>query len=171
MPDPQHHAENRNFVEKILNYIPGFHGYLQKEYRRDSDHLARVWLADRLQQSKRGLDDYQRALLEAALLDALPPCERLRSRLDGLINKIKGAVRGYSGFFDYVRVDEQRLDAVYQLDMALMKDVEDFASSLEQLGSAMPESSPRPINDLIRHLDEVDQKFAQRGNLLKGLGE
>ncbi len=171
MPDPQRHAENRNLVEKILNYIPGFRGYLQKEYRRESDHLARQWLADRLQQAKRGLDDYQRALVEAGKLDALPPCERLRSRLEGLMNQIRGAVRGYSGFFDYVRVDEQRLDQVYELDMALMKEVENLSTSLEQLGAAVPESSPQPVNDLVRQLDDVQQKFAERGRILEGLGE
>ncbi len=42
MFEPERHAEKRNFVESILRHIPGFRGYLEKEYRRDSDYLARV---------------------------------------------------------------------------------------------------------------------------------
>ncbi|MCA9155583.1 MAG: hypothetical protein KDA38_12380, partial [Planctomycetales bacterium] len=56
--DPAAHRDRRNLVESVLNWIPGFHGYLQKEYRRESDYLARTWLADRLQRAKRPLDEY-----------------------------------------------------------------------------------------------------------------
>ena len=42
-------------MESILRKIPGFRGYLEKEYRRESDHLARTWLADRVGQCKTGL--------------------------------------------------------------------------------------------------------------------
>ena len=100
-PDPSRHASNRNWFESILRYVPGFRGYLEKEYRRESDYLARTWMADRLQRSKVGLDDFMRALVDAANLDVLPPCERLRSKLDGLISRIRSAVRGYSGIFDF----------------------------------------------------------------------
>lgn len=171
MPDPHKHSQNRNLVERILNYIPGFHGYLQKDYRRESDHLARTWLADRLQAAKRGLDDYQRTLVDAGKLDQLTECERIRSRLDAVISQIRFAVRGYSGFFDYVRVDEQLLEKVYQLDMDLMQQVEGFATSLEQLGREAAEAAPDAVSRLRGQLEEVQQQFAKRGELLMGLGE
>lgn len=171
MPDPHRHSENRNLVEKILNYIPGFHGYLQKDYRRESDHLARTWLADRLQAGKRGLDDFQRAQVDAGQLDRMTECERLRSRLDAQINQIRYAVRGYSGFFDYVRVDENLLEQVYQLDMELMKEVEEFAAALEQLGRDATGAAQDAVSRLIGQLDSLQQRFARRGELLKGLGQ
>ncbi|MCO6455584.1 MAG: hypothetical protein J5I93_09845 [Pirellulaceae bacterium] len=171
MPDPHRHSENRNLVEKILNYIPGFHGYLQKDYRRESDHLARTWLADRLQAGKRGLDDFQRAQVDAGQLDRMTECERLRSRLDAQISQIRYAVRGYSGFFDYVRVDENLLEQVYQLDMELMKEVEEFASALEQLGRDATGAAQDAVSRLIGQLDSLQQRFARRGELLKGLGQ
>ena len=39
MPEPRAHMEHRGFRESILRHIPGFRGYLEKEYRRDSDAL------------------------------------------------------------------------------------------------------------------------------------
>jgi hypothetical protein len=63
------------------------------------------------------------------------------------------------------------LDQVYELDMALMKEVENLSASLEQLGGAAAEASPQPINDLLRQVDDVQQKFAERGRILQGLGE
>ena len=47
MIDPEHHAEGRNFVESILRHVPGFRGYLEKEYRRESDYLLRTAMASR----------------------------------------------------------------------------------------------------------------------------
>ena len=169
MPSPDRHAQKRNWFESILRWIPGFKGYLEKGYRRESDFLARKWMADRLHQAKTGLDDFLNSLLAAGNLDALPQMERVRSRLDGVINSMRGAVRGYSGIFDYVRVREELLDQVYFHDMSLMEDVESLANSMEQL-TAKPEEPAAVASALLRHIDEVDRKFAQRGQLLEGLG-
>ena len=70
MPEPRQHTQSRGWIESILRRIPGFKGYLEKEYRRDSDSLQRTWLADRLQRSKRALDTYSRTLVDAGKLDA-----------------------------------------------------------------------------------------------------
>ncbi len=169
MSDPSRHARERGAFESILRRIPGFQGYLEKEYRRDSDHLARMWMTDRLQQAKRGLDDYMRGLVDQGNLDVLPACERLRSRLDGVIARIGGAVRGYSGLFDFVRIDEAVLEEVYDLDLALVDQTDELANTLEKL----PQSSEPPaptIAELTRKVDEIDQKFSHRGDVLKGLG-
>ena len=100
MLDPSEHAEDRNFIETILRYIPGFRGYLEKEYRRESDELQRDWLADQLTRSKRAIGDLSRPLADAGQIDILPEIDRLRGRLDKLIARIRGAMQGYSGFFD-----------------------------------------------------------------------
>ena len=116
MPEPMKHAEDRNAFETVLRYIPGFRGYLEKEYRRESDALQRQWLSDRLDRSKRGLDDFGRSLVEAGKLDEVVQCDRLRGRIDKLSSRIRGAMKGYSGIFDLVRIDESVLDEVYRFD-------------------------------------------------------
>src|SRR4029077_18473273 len=106
MPEPREHAKSRGWIESILRHIPGFKGYLEKEYRRDSDALQRSWLADRLQRAKTALDAYGRTLLAAKKLDGLAQVDNFKSRLDKSISRIRGAMQGYSGFFDLVQVNE-----------------------------------------------------------------
>ena len=106
MPEPRQHTEHRNALESLLRHIPGFRGYLEKEYRRDSDALQRTWLSDRLQQAKRSLDTVSSQLADAGRLDLLTQYDRLRAKLDKLIARIRGAWQGYSGIFDLVRIDE-----------------------------------------------------------------
>jgi len=141
VPEPRQHTEHRNALETVLRHIPGFRGYLEKEYRRDSDALQRTWLTDRLQQSKRSLDTLSSQLADAGRLDLLTQYDRLRAKLDRLIARIRGAWQGYSGIFDLVPVDEGRLDRVYEHDVSLMQLVEEFLESIKRL-SGLPASGP-----------------------------
>lgn len=168
MPEPKDHAKHRNWVETILRFIPGFHGYLEKEYRRDSDELEREWLADRLHRSKRAIDDLARPLADAGQIDALPQIDRLRARLDKLIARIRGAMQGYSGFFDLVRVREDLLDRVYEHDVALMERVDALGRRIEELPDD-PGQVAKALPELFDQLDALEQKWDVRDDMLKGL--
>jgi hypothetical protein len=167
--DPSQHADSRGIVESILRKIPGFRGYLEKEYRRESDHLARTWLADQVDRCKTGLDRYQRALLDAGQIDNLDECERVRTRLDTLGSRIRGAVRGYSGIFDFVRVDEDLLDDVYDHDTSLIDHVTILADSIDAL-SPGADAPPKVLADLLGRVEELHREFDKRSELLEGLG-
>ena len=133
MPEPKVHAQTRPLPERLLKYIPGFRGYLEKSYRRESDALQRQFLADRLERAKRALDGYARSLVDAGHLESLTSVDRLRVRLDRMIGRIRGAMQGYSGVFDLVRVDEARLDKIYEHDLALVERVDGLAEGIEHL--------------------------------------
>lgn len=168
MPEPRDHTHERNLIESILRHIPGFRGYLEKEYRRESDDLQRDWLADRLQRSKRAVDELSRPLADAGQIDLLPQVDRVRGRLDKLIGRIRGAVQGYSGFFDLVRVDEGLLDRVYEHDVALMGQVDVLARAVEELPERQ-EKLAALLPDLLRQTDELERLWDVREDMLKGL--
>jgi len=168
MRDPSEHAKDRNWIEDVLRVIPGFRGYLEKEYRRESDELQRDWLADRLTRSKRAIGDLTRPLAEAGQIDELPGIDRLRGRLDKLIARIRGAMQGYSGFFDLVRVQEDLLERVYEHDSQLIAEVDALGAAVEtlpgrqgELASALPE--------LHQQIDALERRWDQREDMLKGL--
>jgi hypothetical protein len=168
MPEPKKHYERRGIIETVLRYIPGFRGYLEKEYRRESDDLQRDWLADRLQRAKRGLDDYTRRLADAAEIDAIPLCDRLRAKLDKVIGRIRGAMQGYSGFFDLVEVDEARLDLVYQHDVGMMEQVSALAERVEGLANEVKPPA-EVIPEMMNTVEDVEQRWDAREDILKGL--
>ncbi len=168
MPEPRDHAQSRGWIESVLRRIPGFKGYLEKEYRRDSDALQRSWLADRLQRSKPALDAYGRTLLDAKKLDLLPQLDRFKAGLDKSISRIRGAMQGYSGFFDLVQVNETLLDRIYEQDVKTMDAVDTLAGSIEKLGQTTADTPPpfAPLND---QLAQVEQAIDHRQDMLKGL--
>lgn len=171
MPEPKDHTRDRNFVEDILRRVPGFRGYLEKEYRRASDDLQRDALADRLGRAKRAIDEASRRLVDAGQIDTLPAMDRMRGKLDALIGRIRGAVQGYSGFFDLVRVDEPLLERVYEHDVALMDQAEALALRIEQLPER-PDTGDnlgRAGADVMSQIDAMQQRWDQREDMLKGL--
>ena len=168
MPEPREHTRNRNLVESVLRYIPGFRGYLEKEYRRESDDLQRDSLADRLQRSKLAIDELTRPLADTGQIDLLPRVDRLRGRLDKLIGRIRGGVQGYSGFFDLVEVDEELLTRVYEHDVALMQEVDALAAAVEKLPDRQ-ENLAAGIADLLRQADQLERLWDVREDMLKGL--
>lgn len=168
MVDPKQHADNRGMIESILRHIPGFSGYLEKEYRRESDRLQREFLAEQLQRSRAGLDEYASALANSALLDELPTVERLRVRLDTVITRLRGGVAGYSGFFDFVQVDEQDLDEVYDHDHALNSRVKALADKITGLaGNSEPPSLVVP--QLKQEVEAINAAVDRRVDLLNGV--
>ena len=168
MPNPQKHAEGRGWIESIIRHIPGFKGYLEQGYRRESDRLQREWLADYLQRAKQGVNDYELALTNAGQIDQLPTVEQMRSRLDRLISRLRGSVSGYSGFFDFVQINEDDLDDVYALDHSLITDVKALGERMEGL----PASNETPatfVPQLLAQIDALEKKVEQREDLLRGL--
>lgn len=168
--EPSRHAQDRNFLESIVRQIPGFKGYLEEEYRRESDHLARTHICDQLQMAKQGIDRYLRQLADRVQLDALPAVERVRARVEAFANRVRSAERGYSGLFDFVRTGEAELEQMYQLDMSLVGGAQEFATHCGDL-AAKGEPSPSVADDLEHRLGELEARFRQRGEILQGLGK
>ncbi len=168
MPEPKKHAENRNFVESILRRVPGFRGYLEKEYRRESDELQRKWLADRLRTAKSALDELAKRLVDEVRIDDIPRVERVRNRLEKLIGRIDGAMQGYSGVFDLVRINETVLDKVYDHDVAMMEQTEKTAEAVESLKAHDPDLVGS-LDRVLEQIDALEDVWTGRDQILKGL--
>ncbi len=168
MPEPKQHTQSRGMIESVLRHIPGFKGYLEKEYRRESDELQRVWLVQRLQRGKRGLDEFASDLANAGKIDDLPKVDRLRAKLDKLIARIGGAMQGYSGFFDLVQVAEPQLDAIYQHDVSLMESVAKLADGVDALRHQTVFDLAM-LHELNHQIETLDDAWDHREDMLKGL--
>lgn len=167
MLEPKSHAERRNWLEELLRKVPGFRGYLEKSYRRESDALAREHLAGRLEAAKRALTEWTRRLADGGQTAALPECDRFRGRLDAAIGRIRGAMQGYSGMFDLVRVDEALLDRVYERDMLLVEQVDALVAAVEK--AAGEPLAAQTLPELMTLVAQLDKSIAERSDMLKGL--
>jgi hypothetical protein len=155
----------QNALEQLVNAIPGFQGYREKELRRDADRLQREYLASRLEESKKGLDGLAATASRAGALDAINDIETARKRLDKVVARIRYADRGYAGFFATIKVDESALDRVYRYDLGLLQGVEDARAALAA-GATNPTQA---VKEMIGRLDTLDAALAERESILNGI--
>jgi hypothetical protein len=168
MPEPKSHAEKRPGLEQLVRHIPAFRGYLEKSYRRESDALTRTMLADRLDQAKRSLEGIGRKLVDAKRLSELTELDRVGSALTRVSSRIRGAMQGYSGVFDLVKIDESVLDRVYGHDLALIDEVDAIRSSIQQL-DIKNDSLRDAVDGILQKVDALDQAWNKRAEILQGV--
>src|SRR3989337_3797577 len=108
--------EQMRLSERILAAIPGFHGYKEKELRRESDKLIRNHLYLKLSAAKTDLRTVSQKLADRRWMDVLTDIDRLLARVDRVNQKVNHASYGYSGFFDAIKIKEEHLDRMLEFE-------------------------------------------------------
>lgn len=161
--------ESKNWFERLTEHLPGYRGYKQKELRREADKTERLFLAERLDAVRAGLDDLKLDLTNRGELEKMGLVDLVTRRLRTVADRIRYADYGYAGLFDTAKVDEGILDQLYAFD----KQLESSVGELEALRTALAADSPSLKADLGLFEDKVealDRQFAEREHLITGAG-
>jgi hypothetical protein len=155
--------DRMNIFERLLKGLPGIHGYVDKELRRDADKRLRETIAGQLEESKQALLSVQRRLLEGGGLMWLDNVDSAVQKLQILIDRIKTASYGYAGLFDPVRIRQEELDALYRFDVALAERAVDVRMAVDALGAAADGggdvgAATRALSDLLTELNTLYNK-------------
>ncbi|AET32244.1 hypothetical protein [Pyrobaculum ferrireducens] len=164
----------KNLLERIASYIPGYAGYKQKEIRRETDALVRRHVASILSSAASQLVlSPSEARAVAASPDARFLWDTARALLDKVTQKIDKAPHGYAGFFDLAKVDESVLEQVYQHDLALVEEAKKVADQVAVLKSQPPGSQQwaDALRQLLAQLQSLDAKIDERIKILKAISE
>lgn len=158
---------SQNLLERIANAVPGFRGYRDRELRRDADALQREHLAKTLHQSVKPLERAAAAASRSGDLDVVNEIETARKRLDRMIARIRTADRGYSGFFDPVKVTEAELQRVYQFDLDTLAGVESVSKAAGDLSSTS--ASKTAVLSIVAAVDALDERWNERDAILRAV--
>lgn len=115
-------SEKLRLLEKLELIIPGFKGYKQKELRREQDKALRMRLVKALESLKYDIVGMEEEHPDN--LEMVKNLEYLMGRVQKLEDKIEHADYGYAGFFDLIHIDEDKLDEIYQHDLAMFELIE-----------------------------------------------
>lgn len=164
----------RGLLERIMGYIPGYHGYKEKELRRESDRLVRMDAVNRLKAAKTVV---RRTFANPAVVQKLANEDSYRfdaftSRLDRVTQRIDRAVAGYAGMFDAIKVKEDKLDTVMQHDLNLIEKADTIKKDSESTAKMQPGNHDwgTAMDNVIGKVEELDALVDQRTEILRGLG-
>ena len=142
--------EQRSWLERLAQKIPGFRGYYARENRREADRVLREFGVARLETVMAQLYEViKRGPLEQAheVRDVITLVEKLR-------NQLRHADQGYAGFFSELKRDrEEALDAVHQVDEQIVEYVGQLAMTVDS-GEFAPADLRQAARALERALDE-----------------
>ncbi|MCC6745299.1 MAG: hypothetical protein IT175_15670 [Acidobacteria bacterium] len=165
-------GDNRNWLQRLADKIPGISGYQAKETRRDVDKLFRVTLADRLRRLKDTTSAVVRDLTDGGRLFEVAPVERVSKKIDTLENRVRFATYGYAGFFDAVQIKEDQLDMLYRFDVGLVERIENIEGQAAALRAATATATElkAATSALEQSLDDLHHTFDTRHDSLNGFG-
>jgi len=166
-------SDARGMLEELVGKIPGYHGYKEKEMRREADKLLRTHVSQRFQEQRSKLSSLQNHLASEGKLEDLGLLERTMLQLQLLIDRLKVAEYGYAGLFDAVRIKEEHLDALYIYDNALTVSVDQLAEKMDKLAVAAMagEEIRTAANDCLLLLQELNTTLDRRKDVILSVGE
>lgn len=156
-------------VNSLLNKIPGYGGYRDRERRRESDRLIRETLARDYQNLVDRIGRIAQRLAEEREVRSIQLVDTPQKRLTHFISRLRNATYGYAPLFGERPVNQGALDQIAEFDRALAEHVDPISERITALENADP-SSPefRQIAQDIRiEIDRLHERFDRRGEVIE----
>ena len=148
--------------KKLVGYLPGFGGYVERQNRRDADKLLRDTVALRFEELWKRTSNLQSELVSAGSIELVDDVEKASIQLRTFIDKISTAPRGYAGLFDAVKINEKELEALYQFDLAFFDLAEQVGRAVDNLEASLADEAALPA--AIRNLTTLSRLAVETYN-------
>jgi len=135
----------KNWIEKLADWIPGISGYRAREEARETDQRLRSFVSQKLDACRGQL---LRSMGELPI-DALTKIGQIERRMQRASDEIRLAKHGYSGFFDQLKIRENELGELYQLDLQLMGLLGQVDEALEELPKDLGTSLEKAVDGIL----------------------
>lgn len=162
----------RNIFERLMDKIPGFRGFQDRELRRDVDKLQREHISGEIGRVKTVLRDKARAYTDAGQIALLGPFDRLDRKLDGLSQSVRFADYGASGLFDAVKIGEPELQRLYEFDLSLLDDLAALrtdAAAISAPGGAPPADAAAALDRVEQRVRAIEEKWRGREQVISNV--
>jgi len=162
-----------NLQEKIMLLIPGFHGYKEREIRRESDKLLRNQIYQKLSSAEAQAKDTYRSLVNQGLNDTWDDTDHLMARLDRVVERINHSEYGYAGFFDVTKVKEPDLDRMIDYDMQLLRMTDSVTAAIQGLRDSVDSGNVHDakgkISEAMKAVDALETAYNGRKDVILGV--
>ena len=149
---------DKDFFKKILSYIPGFKGYVERQERRDSDKLLRDTIFHRFRELEGRVSALQREFINNGELAYVDDLEAAAIKLRTFADRVRTAPRGYSSLFAAVKINEDELAKLYEFDANLLASSEEVGRAIDNVQASVGTDG---LPAAIRNLETVSQQCVE----------
>jgi len=169
LQDPIYQKVNEQMdpFKKILNKIPGFKGYMERQNRRDADKLLRETIAQRFEECWQRISSVQRDLISQGEIGYVDDLEAAAIKLRTFADRIRRATRGYSSLFEAVKINEEELAKIYAYDATMLDMVDDVNRAIDNVEISIgSDGLPAAIRNLTSVSRMAIQAFDRREEVI-----
>jgi hypothetical protein len=152
---------DKDFFKKILSFIPGFKGYVERQARRDSDKLLRDTIFNRFRELEGRVSALQRDFINQGELAYVDDLEAAAIKLRTFADRVRTAPRGYSSLFEAVKINEDELAKLYEFDANLLVSSEEVGRAIDNVQASVGTDG---LPAAIRNLETVSQQCVESYN-------
>ncbi len=153
-------------VERLLNRVPGYTGYRQKESMRDDDRRLRQEIARELSQAIDRLTSVSSRLASERKLEQISSIENIIGRVRHLESRVRTASYGYGGIFSDRSVDEYALQQLKQFDVAFQQGVDELVATIASAASSEA-ADASAVQDIDQKISDLNRLFDTRGDVIE----
>ena len=158
--------------KKILSYIPGFKGYMERQKRRDADALLRQTIADRFEQQWQRVSGLQRDFISQGELSYVDDLEAAAVKLRTFVDRVRRATRGYSGLFDAVKIGEDELARLYEYDANMLALSDEVGRALDNVEASIgSDGLPAAIRNVVKTAQQCIDIYNRREEAFLGTAQ
>ncbi|MHA1409374.1 MAG: hypothetical protein ACTSQY_03470 [Candidatus Odinarchaeia archaeon] len=156
----------RTFFEKVIQYIPLYHGYKEKENRREADKILREYIFSDFKKIINKLRDIRDVFIEKEMEDVYIDLDKTIDLYEMMAQKIKYADYGYAGFFDKIKINEAELDRMYEFDASILEDIKTIDEVVRELQGEVDNEQFTNISKHVKRIgnviEQLEDKFTKR---------
>jgi hypothetical protein len=157
----------KDVITNLMSKIPGFSGYVKRQERRNSDKLLRETIAARFEEQVQRVSSVQTDLISAGQIGLLDDVEKASIKLQTFADRVKTAARGYSGFFDAVKINEEELDRLLAYDNAMLDMADEVARAVDHVEASIGgEGLTAAIRNLVSTAQKCIDAFNRREEIV-----
>ncbi len=162
-------VKKQAILEKLLNVIPGFHGYRKKEHLREDDKLIREYMVRILEEAIRDLSDALTYLAEYDFSTA-ERFDNVMRELRLLTDKIRWAEHGYAPHYNIVKIQEEDLEKIREVDALLVEKVEKLRGFIDTVKNDAMMGNPLrdKIPEILRLINDIRSGLLEREKITRG---
>jgi hypothetical protein len=155
--------------KKILSYIPGFKGYMERQKRRDADALLRQTIADRFEEQWQRISALQRDFISQGEIAHVDELESAAIKIRTFADRVRRATRGYSGLFDAVKINEDELAKLYEYDATMLALADEVGRALDNVEASIgSDGLPAALRNVIKVAQQCIDIYNRREEAFLG---
>jgi hypothetical protein len=164
---------DRGVLKRLQLMVPGFRGYRQMEDIRAADSLLRIQVANQVDRVLATLQDTRATMSRLNQYAGLTDLAPVLSDLQVLAGRIRHAEQGYSGISANVRLQQTRLDQLYEYDYGFVQASDQIAASAPPIQDAATRGDIAGLRTTIATLRNqvqvLQNAFSQRVRAVEGI--